>query len=303
MKRSYNKNYFEGWYFKQIDENSNNIISFIPSVSFTRNKKKAYIQVIYKSENIISDICEYDINYFSTVNKPFSVSIDNNYFSKEKIKINFNGDKLKIKGKLNLSNLTLLNTSLFNPNIMGFLSYIPFMQCNHGVLSMNHNISGSLIINGKEISFNNGRGYIEKDWGKSFPSNYIWIQCNSFKNKDTSLFFSIANIPFLGKSFNGYICNLLLNNKQYRFATYTNSKIKFSVKNNISNIEITNKKYKLRIETSIEKSEELLAPKNGNMDIKIKEALSSNIKIELYKDNTIIYKDISSNASIEIVNM
>ncbi|QII81181.1 hypothetical protein G7057_00970 [Jeotgalibaca arthritidis] len=41
-----------------------------------------------------------------------------------------------------------------------------------------------------------GKGYIEKDWGRSFPKNYIWIQSNHFNDNQRSLFFSYAHIPY-----------------------------------------------------------------------------------------------------------
>ncbi len=305
MKRSYNKKYFEGWYFKQTDSACNNIISIIPSVSFTKNTSRAYIQVIFQKNNdLITDICEYDISKFSTSNNPFYVQIGDSYFSKERIKVNFKGKKLIINGEVKFKYLTKLNSTFINPNIMGFFSYMPFMQCKHGILSMNHKLLGSLIINNELISFDNGIGYIEKDWGYSFPKYYTWIHCNNFEKKNTSLFFSFAKIPFLFKSFNGFICNFLLDNKQYRFATYNKSKLNIRNDNNSVNILINNKKYILKIFAKPKESKKLFAPNNGKMDIQIKEALSVYINIEL-KDvinNTVIYEGQSDYASIEIVN-
>ena len=39
-----NKNYFEGWYFKNT--NNKNGISFIPGININEHEKKAFIQVI-----------------------------------------------------------------------------------------------------------------------------------------------------------------------------------------------------------------------------------------------------------------
>ncbi|MCK7537696.1 MAG: tocopherol cyclase family protein [Marinilabiliales bacterium] len=33
----------------------------------------------------------------------------------------------------------------------------------------------------KMADFSGGRGYIEKDWGHSFPSAYVWMQSNHFQ--------------------------------------------------------------------------------------------------------------------------
>lgn len=46
---------------------------------------------------------------------------------------------------------------------MGPFSFVPFMEYYHGILSMDHNIEGSLEHNGKIISFDQGKGYMEKD--------------------------------------------------------------------------------------------------------------------------------------------
>ena len=47
------------------------------------------------------------------------------------------------------------------------------MECYHGIISMNHDILGSLKYNDEDISFNKGKGYMEKDWGHSFPKLYL----------------------------------------------------------------------------------------------------------------------------------
>ena len=54
---------------------------------------------------------------------------------------------------------------------MGWYGYLPTMECFHGILSIDHKLKGALSIDDKKISFNNGRGYIEKDWGRNFPQN------------------------------------------------------------------------------------------------------------------------------------
>ena len=43
------------------------------------------------------------------------------------------------------------------------------MECYHGIVSMDHTVNGLIEINNEKIDFSEGRGYIEKDWGRSFP--------------------------------------------------------------------------------------------------------------------------------------
>ncbi len=304
MKRKYNKTYFEGWYYKQVDSTRSHTISFIPSVSFTKERSLAYLQVIYQhNEDLITDIVEYDISDFFASDESLFVTVSNNFFSDKKINIDFKGEMLSINGKISFSNLTRLDYSPFTPNIMGIFSYIPFLQCNHGVISMKHSLRGRLKINQETVCFDNGVGYIEKDWGSSFPKEYIWIQCAHFNDSDISMFFSVATVPFLFHNFKGFICNLLFNNKQYRFATYTFSKLFLKTLDGKIEITIKDRNYIFHIRGIQKDSKELLAPKNGGMNSRIKESLTSDLEIKLVdrRTNKTIYKDFSSNASIEIV--
>lgn len=54
-----NKNYFEGWYFKNTNQTEG--ISFIPGINIENKNKKVFIQVIIKDS---SHFVNYDINDF-----------------------------------------------------------------------------------------------------------------------------------------------------------------------------------------------------------------------------------------------
>ena len=86
-------------------------------------------------------------------------------------------------------------------------------------------LKGKLTLNGQSIDLNEGKGYIEKDWGTSFPEAWIWIQSNNFTNSETSFSFSLAKIPWLGRFFMGFISFLYLNGRFFLFSTYNNSVI------------------------------------------------------------------------------
>ncbi|MDF2884770.1 MAG: hypothetical protein K0R54_5340 [Clostridiaceae bacterium] len=303
------KDYFEGWYYKQVSKDERKAVIFIPGISLFHNDVNSFIQYINISldenrEKIIeTGYVKYSMRDFKFSNNPFMIQIGPNIFSESMISINISDKGMNVEGTLELGPLTPIKKSVLMPNIMGFFAYIPKMECYHGIASMNHVVNGVLKINGEQINFNSGNGYIEKDWGTSFPKKYIWIQCNNFKNENTSFFASIAFIPFMKKSFLGHICNLAANGKEYRFATYNNSKFKIE---NITDENVTllfeNSKGKLRIEADLKKHGQLIAPKLGEMNRKIKEGFSERVKIYLYnKHNEIIYEDTGTMASIEIV--
>lgn len=294
-----NNNYFEGWYFK--NSLNNFTVSFIPGINIKDNNKSCFIQII---TNVDSYYITYNFNDFTFSHKPFFIKIKNNYFSEDKIIIDINETNLKISSTLHFSGNIKLAKKFISPNVMGPFSYIPNMECNHALLSLHHYINGSFKINNSLYTFNNGIGYIEKDWGTSFPQSYIWCQGNHFfNNSSASFFLSIASIPFKLFSFIGFICVFYLNEKEYRFTTYNGSKIEYyKIVDNYINITLSNNKYKIIITANNNNFSKLLAPKNGNMCTHVSESVDSEIYITLLEKGNIIFNGSSINCGIEINN-
>ena len=145
-------------------------------------------------------------------------------------------------------------------------------------------------------------GYIEKDWGISFPKSYIWCQGNNFKNSNASFMLSIADIPFKFFNFRGMICDLLVGNKEYKFTTYNNAKIlQYNIDKENINITLKRGKYTINIKSYNNAGSKLIAPVKGNMKKDILESINSHIYINLKKDNDIIFSDMSFNCGLEIV--
>lgn len=187
------------------------------------------------------------------------------------------------------------------PNIMGPFTYIPNMECNHGVVSMSHDINGLVKLNDEIWNFKNDKGYIEKDWGTSFPQRYIWIQGNHFKDSKISFMLSLAHIPFNGFSFEGLIAQLNTNVKSYRFATYTASYRSTLSKNEHGfSLMIKRDFYKLIVDVIMDNRISLVSPKDGLMQNTIKEGLGGTINLKLYHFNLLILEDTSTNCGIEI---
>jgi hypothetical protein len=199
-------------------------------------------------------------------------------------------------------NITELNgNNWYMPTIMGPFSYIPNMECNHGVVSMNHTVSGILQLNDETFKYNNDIGYIEKDWGTSFPNRYIWLQGNHFNQHDEAFMLSIANIPFLGLNFEGLIASLTINKKSYRFATYTGAfKRKLIKHSNGFDLTIQSLFYKLLINVHMDEQAELVSPQNGLMKNTIKEGLGGQITLTLYHFNKQVWSGKSYHCGVEI---
>jgi hypothetical protein len=186
---------------------------------------------------------------------------------------------------------------------MGPYSFVPFMECYHGILSMNHTISGIISHNGIDISFDGGKGYMEKDWGHSFPKAYIWMQSNHFSKPNISIKSSIAIIPWLKSSFIGHIAGILIDDKLIEFTTYNGTKVNSCeiTKKNVV-IEMENKSYKLNINAYREKATTLAAPISGFMNGRIDESMNAKINVRLFNKKTKknIFEDIGYSAGIEV---
>ena len=187
------KDYFEGWYYKNVAAGLDSVLSFIPGISLSGDDPHAFIQIIDGLTNITSYV-RYDLAQFSCGAGELCVTIGKSKFTGECIDLDIETDGIRVRGKLEFENMTPYPSTLKSPGIMGWFSYVPFMECNHGVVSADHRVKGSVVFNGRSHDFTGGKGYIEKDWGRSFPESWVWLQCNNFADKDTSLFLSVAKI-------------------------------------------------------------------------------------------------------------
>lgn len=297
------QDFFEGWYYKLIDSGRKNVLAVIPGVAHGHGEmgNHAFIQII----NSISSSVHYfkfNLSEFHFSKDKFEVSIENNYFSRDKILLHLRDNLSVIEGNFSFYNIVPFPKTFFNPGIMGPYSFAPFMECYHGIVSIHHEIKGSISIDKNEIVFDGGYGYIEKDWGCSFPEAWVWIQSNHFTNNNVSFMFSIAKIPWLGRFFIGFISFLRLDDKLYRFATYTKSNIRsLDFRHETLNIIIEDKNYKLEIQASYKGGEMLKAPKNGIMSRDIRESINSVVDVKLQSwDGRLIFEDVGVNTGMEI---
>ena len=291
----YNKkrNFFEGWYFKH--QRKDNTIAFIPGINIdSKGHKYAFIQVITSK---LSYNIKYSFLDFRVSKNEFKIKIGNNIFSKDGIYIDIKDENLIIKGEIKYGELTPINY-----DIMGPFKYVPFMECNHGVLSMYHKLKGKFIINNEEIDLNNGIGYIETDFGTSFPKEYLWTQCNIFENTTEdykcSIMASVANIPFMGGNFRGCRCVVYYKGKEYRLATYNGARV---LKYSNDSLVLKRGKYKLEIKVMNQKPQKLLAPLNGNMEKIIHENSACRATFKFYINKKLVFNLYSNNCSFEYV--
>ena len=299
------KKYFEGWYFKMVSQDEESILSVIPGISISEDgsTKHAFIQII-DGKIAETKYINFPIEDFYFSKEDFLIKIRNNIFSKDSIVLDIQRGSLSVIGKVYMKNLAELKSkNKQRQKIMGWYYKVPFMECYHGLVSLNHDLYGEIKTNNRNFRFDGGIGYIEKDWGKSMPSSWIWIQTNSFKNSNSSFMLSIAKIPWLGFSFTGFLGFYYINNEIVRFGTYSKAKVKLEKqeKNNL-NLNIILKDKVLEIQTLKNNSGMLKAPVNGNMNRRISEGIDAELTLKIIdKNKKMLFIDRSITTGLEVV--
>ncbi|WP_124065419.1 tocopherol cyclase family protein [Clostridium sp. E02] len=285
--------YFEGWYFKQ--QTAHVVLGLIPGVSVDKSgTNHPFLQIIWNENSYVLDYSEED---YLVDRRQKKIMLGNSSFSPRGIKLDIQTEKLTVQGVIRFGPLTPIRYS-----IMGPFQLIPFMECKHEILSMFHMLSGFVKINGTILDFKDGTGYIEGDKGRSFPRNYLWIQCNRF-TKRTSIMVSVAHIPMFHIGFLGCICAIVYQEREYRFATYLGAKV---VSQRETGVIIKQRNYTLKVFLSNQKrnntasfSHQLLAPERGEMERLIKEAHMVRGRFLLYHMETLIFDLTSDQVSFE----
>ncbi len=293
------RRYFEGWYFKILSSDEKSALAIIPGVAMdTSGNRHSFIQLL-DGRAKSAHYHKFDFGSFSASTDRFLVSIDNNHFSEDSVSL----DLSELKGKLCFSGNVAWPNPWYSPGIMGPYSFVPFMECYHGIISMDHIIKGQLEYKGVPVDFSGGRGYIEKDWGRSFPEGYIWMQSNHFKEAGVSVKASIARIPWLNSSFVGLISGVWLYDRLIRFTTYNGSVLrKVAVNSAKVEIVIENKKHRLEVMVERDSSASLASPVGGHMDGRIEESMSSGIELILTDHNAgkTLFTGKGRNAAVEV---
>lgn len=292
--------FFEGWYFKLISADERNRYAVIPGVILGK-QGHAFVQVLNGNEGT-AVYHRFPLEQFWASNSTFDVRIGESRFTGEAISLKVVIGVGSIEGQLRFEDPIPWPVSWRSPGIMGWCAWVPRMECYHGVLSFDHLIQGALRIDGVTLDFEGGRGYIEKDWGKSFPSAWVWFQSNHFENLGTSLTASVAEIPFLGGAFRGFIVGLWHERRLYRFATYTGAEIDgIDIQPDHVRCVIVDREHTLKLVARKAASGAILGPTRVDMGIRVNETLQATVETRFEtKKGEVLFEGIGRNAGLEV---
>ncbi len=272
------RSYFEGWYYKVVSADEKFAMAFIPGIAMdAEGNQQAFIQVLDGRARTAA-YHKFPAEAFQMSRDDFNLRIGGNHFTSDSLEIDVAGTR----ASLTFSDMVPWPSSWYSPGIMGPFSFVPMMQCYHGILSMDHRVSGTIEHHGHKIDMDGGRGYMEKDWGRSFPEAYIWMQSNHFSESGISLKASVAKIPWMGTSFVGFIGGLWLGDRLIQFTTYNFSRlVHCKVDQGEVQLELRSPRFILEIQALRAASTELASPIMGFMDGRIEESMEAELRVLL----------------------
>jgi len=295
--------YFEGWYFKHVSRDETAACAVIPGVSLPRDRRKAHAFVqFYDARGGTSSYVRYPLSDFRADRNTFGLEIGRNRFSMNRVQLDIDQDGESIRAELDYRTIHPWPVTWLSPGAMGWYAFVPGMECYHGVLSFNHTIEGYCEKDGVHTDFTGGKGYIEKDWGTSMPSSWIWMQSNHFDEPEASFFGSIAKIPWFGRYFTGYLFGFYFRGEVHRFTTYTGAGIRhLKVDEDLITLEVEDRKLRMEISGKREEGACLKTPRAGGMTGRINETLNSSISLRLSgkRGGETLYSGVGRRAGLE----
>ncbi len=292
--------YFEGWYYKAVTADGRSL-AFIPGISLGTDPH-SFIQVI-GSASCLPHVFRFPPEAFRASDSPFSVTIENNRFTKDGLQIHLRDTNCHVEGALDFTDQIPVRNNLFWPNSMGPFAWFPRMECNHGVIHLDTRVSGTVRVDRQDLPFDQDAGYLEKDWGTSFPRSYLWLQCNNFPHQNTSLMLSIARVPVGPGAFTGVLGFLQHGPNQYRFATYNGTRVhRLNIRDDQLDVTLHSPFHRLSLQASRREGGLLDAPVEGSMTVQIRETLDSTVSLRLTdRQNRVILESRGTPAGLEIV--
>jgi tocopherol cyclase len=298
------RRYFEGWYFKQVSADRSEIWSFIPGISMGEKKGEGYcfVQAI-EGRGGRTWWFQLPLSDFEASADALDIRVGRSRFTESGIVLDLEGEEGRFLGELRYGPFKRLPARPLWPGVMGPFSFLPFMECRHGLISLDHRVEGGFEVEGRRVEMGGaGRGYIEKDWGGSMPSSWIWMQSNGFESVGDSFMLSIADIPWLGSAFTGFLCVGSLGGRALREATYTRARLELlSLEDGGISLGIARGRSRLEIRATRSRGGLLRAPVKGLLTRRISESVDAAISLRWFEGGALLFEGEAAGAGLELV--
>lgn len=295
--------YFEGWYCKTVTADLGEAWSFIFGMSTGRSGEgsSSFIQVI-EGRTAKTWWFEHPLADFEADSRAFRVRVGKSELSAGGLVLDEGQGEDSFVGRLTFGPLSNFPSRLFSPGIMGPYSFVPFMECRHGLISLDHGLQGSFAQGGRKVDLEGGRGYMEKDWGSSMPSSWIWMQSNNFPEAGDSLMFSLATVPWLGSSFPGFLFAARLGGRLLREASYTGAVLEgLELTDESLALHIRGRRDSFELRARRSRGGLLRAPVHGTLSRRIAESVDASVGLAWTRKGRLAFEGLAPKAGLELV--
>jgi len=298
--------FFEGWYFKLVDAHQARRFAVIPGIYDATDpaERHAFVQ-LFDGTRGRAWYVRYPYDSFRAHPRDFDVELGPNRFGRTGIVLDLELDAgVRCRGTVGFDGVVGWPVTWRSPGVMGWFAYLPIMECYHGVVGLDHGLHGTLQLDGEEISLAGGRGYIEKDWGRSFPRCWVWMQSNHFDEPGVCITASVALIPNLGREFPGFIVGLWRRGRLHRFATYTGARIEsLHVDDERVRWVMTDRHQRLELVAHRAETTVLPGPTIEGMKREVHETLQARIDVRLVdcKSGAVSFEGQGRSAGLEVM--
>lgn len=307
------RNYFEGWYCKMVLPELDLAYAFIPGLSLEPDGSgHAFLQVLDGARSQVA-YHRYGLDEFLPAEDRFDLQIGPHRFSDEGAEIHLPNLNAFVK----FQHCKRWPRSLLAPGVMGWYGFVPGMECYHGLLSAHHQLSGWLEDDRGRQDLSGGIGYMEKDWGSSFPAAWVWCQSNHLTDfpGPASLMASVARIPWRGTHFRGFLCTWMWENELQIFTTWNRSKHEVHFGDGFVDLyfrrwnhrgaprKAGSKAYpktELRIRAFPAEGGNLVSPTPAGMAGKINESLKAELEVSYAIKRQVVYEGKAQWAGLEV---
>jgi len=292
------RNCFEGWYFRE--QSRDLTIAFIPALHYDEEgRMTGSLQVVFPEK---SWFIAYDHPVNMNLPDSLFVVLGKNVFTEACIHLDIDEPGLSIKGDIYFDHEPGAKFHVMGPlgvpGVAGLLKTAGMLPCGHKIWAMEQELSGGLLINGEEVTFDGGKGYMEEDHGTTFPKNYFWTQCNWFGEKPLRISCAGVELPFAGgrKTLMGCFACIDQGGYKVKLATYRGAKVEAYSQ---EGFRIRQGKYLLEGWKMEGKPVKLQAPLGSAMSERTEEYLKCTARYKLSHNGETIFDEISQRAAYE----
>ncbi len=281
------KNVFEGWYVRLLDEKTGLNLAFILAVSFHEEDPHAFIQ-LFDGQKEKNRYHRYPVTSFSF--EAGTLHIGDSSLSLSHIAIRLPG--FRLEGEISVRTTTGKGSS------MGFFRHLP-LECYQEVVYHEAAVQGVLETADEEKTLT-ARSYMEKTYGKSFPTEWFWLQTNTFAAEGIALSMAGGFVPFKGFRIFGFFAHLHHDGRNHLFSTFNLSSIDITEEEGLVRFMLKKRRRRLLVEVHRAQATVLVGPgKNARMRRDVQETLSARVNVTLRHGRKTIFHGEGAFAGFE----